>query len=400
MKRRVLWLTTALALAVAVMLAAPVLRAGGETINYSDINKIKAEGLQRSQVMELCSWLSDVYTPRVTGSPTALKAAEWAVAKMKAWGLSNVAIEPWGNRNGFDRGWTNDKFYMQVTAPERFPVPGTPTAWTPGTNGLVSGEAVLVTATTDGEDLAQYKGKLKGKWVLVVAAPDVAAFWDARAKRFKAEDLSAMELQPAPAALEFGVTPPWAARGGSRRAPGRAGAAGRPRRRGTRPARGRSGSRRPGRPARRAGARGDTGHTDAAAVRRRRERPRRFPSRRRRARHHHDERHRPRDLHHRRQPQRRPRDDAPGRLHRGRAVRPHRPDAGEEHPGDDRGRHQEHLSSQSRGVQRGWRFPRCSTWSARSPARTRPTRSCCSAPTSTPGTRRPARPTTASVSRP
>ena len=96
---------------------------------------------------------------------------------------------------------------MEVTAPERFPVPGTPTAWTPGTNGLVSGEAVLVTATTE-EDLAQYKGKLKGKWVLVVSAPDVAAFWDARAKRYRTDDLDAMELQPATPALEFGVTPP------------------------------------------------------------------------------------------------------------------------------------------------------------------------------------------------
>jgi hypothetical protein len=207
MKRRVLWLAAALAVAVAVLAAAPILRAGAETINYSDINKIKAEGLQRSQVMELCSWLSDVYTPRVTGSPTAMKAAEWVVAKLKGWGLSKVAIEPWTNRNGFDRGWTNDKFYMQATSPERFPIPGTPTAWTPGTNGLVSGEVVLVTATTEG-DLAQYKGKLKGKWVMTVAAPDVAAFWDARARRFKAEDLSAMELQPPPPALEFGVTPP------------------------------------------------------------------------------------------------------------------------------------------------------------------------------------------------
>ena len=39
--------------ACAVMLAGPVLRAGGENINYADINKIKAEGLQHSQVMEL-----------------------------------------------------------------------------------------------------------------------------------------------------------------------------------------------------------------------------------------------------------------------------------------------------------------------------------------------------------
>jgi hypothetical protein len=217
MKRRFLWLALAAFVAVATMMAVPVLQAGSETINYVDINKIKAEGMQHSQVMDLCSWLSDVYTPRVTGSPAAQKAAEWAVAQMKAWGLSNVAIEPWVNRNGFDRGWTNDKFYMQVTAPERFPIPGTPTAWTPGTNGLVSGEAVLVTATKE-EELSPFKGKLKGKWALIVAAPDVPAFWDARAKRRTPEELAAMELQPAPATLEFGVTPP-GQRGGAPAAP-------------------------------------------------------------------------------------------------------------------------------------------------------------------------------------
>ena len=76
---------------------------------------------------------SDVYAPRLTGSPMSQKAADWAVAKMKEWGLVNVKIEPWVNRNGFDRGWTNDKFYMAVVSPERFPIPGTPTGWTPGT---------------------------------------------------------------------------------------------------------------------------------------------------------------------------------------------------------------------------------------------------------------------------
>ena len=157
MRKRVVWLSCALVVVYAVMLAGPALRAGSENINYADINKIKAEGLQHSQVMELCSYLADVYGPRLTGSPAALKAAEWAVTTMKGWGLAKVAIEPWVNRNGFDRGWTNDKFYMEVTAPEHFPVPGTPMGWTPGTSGLVSGEAALVTATTE-EELAQYQG--------------------------------------------------------------------------------------------------------------------------------------------------------------------------------------------------------------------------------------------------
>ena len=80
--------------AVTLLVALPLL-ATNETINYDDINKIKAEGMQRSQVMELNSWLSDVYAPRLTGSPTIEKAAEWAMGKMKEWGLVNVKMEPW-----------------------------------------------------------------------------------------------------------------------------------------------------------------------------------------------------------------------------------------------------------------------------------------------------------------
>ncbi len=203
----------ALGAALAVVFLILPLRATSEIIDYGDLAKIKAEGMQRSQVMELASWLSDVYAPRLTGSPMMTKAAEWVVAKMKEWGLANAAIEPWPNRNGFERGWTNDKFYMSVTAPEPFPIPGTPNAWTPGTNGLVKGEAVLVTAVT-AEDLAAFKGKLKGKWVLTVAAPDVPAYWTPISKRYTLDELAAMELQSAPG-LEFGITPP----GGQRGAP-------------------------------------------------------------------------------------------------------------------------------------------------------------------------------------
>jgi len=213
---------------VAILLALP-LGAANENINYADINKIKAEGMQRSQVMELNSWLADVYTPRLTGSPMAEKAANWVVGKLKEWGLVNAKLEPWVNRNGFDRGWTNDKFYMAAVTPERFPIPGTPTGWTPGTNGLQSGEVVLVTAAT-AEDLAQYKGKLKGKWVMTQAVPDVAAYWDPPAKRFTAEQLQAMEMATPPQP-EFGVTPPGGGRQagpGTPAAPGRQGGPGAP----------------------------------------------------------------------------------------------------------------------------------------------------------------------------
>ena len=193
------------ALALIALLAALPLLAQSEKIDFDAIARIKAEGMQRSQVMELNSWLSDVYAPRVTGSPTYDKAAKWAMDKMREWGLVNVRTEGWTDQRGFDRGWTNDKFYMQAVSPERFPIPGTPTAWTPGTNGLVSGEVVLVTGTT-AEDLAPFKGRLKGKWIMTQAAPDVPAMWQAPSTRYTADELAALEgPQPAP---EFGVTPP------------------------------------------------------------------------------------------------------------------------------------------------------------------------------------------------
>ncbi len=99
------------------------------------------------------------------------------MGKMKEWGLVNVKMEPWVNRNGFERGWTNDKFYMQAVSPRKFAVPGTPTAWTPGTKGLVSGEVVMVTANNDAE-LGKYKGKLRGKWVITGPAPERSGLLD------------------------------------------------------------------------------------------------------------------------------------------------------------------------------------------------------------------------------
>ncbi|MGE5362383.1 MAG: M20/M25/M40 family metallo-hydrolase [Bacteroidales bacterium] len=205
MRRKHLFLVAA----VAILIALP-LGAANENINYADLAKIKAEGMQRSQVMEINSWLADVYAPRLTGSPTALKAAEWIVAKMKEWGISNAKIEPWQERYNFDRGWTNDKFYMAAVSPERFAIPGTPTAWTPGTNGLQSGEVVLVDpAATTEEALAAYKGKLKGKWILTQAIPDVAAYWDPLSRRYTDDQLAAMQVVNPPQG-EFGVTRPTA----------------------------------------------------------------------------------------------------------------------------------------------------------------------------------------------
>ena len=105
---------TIIALAVAAAAASFPIGAASEKIDYDAISRIKAQGLNpaNSQVMDISSWLTDVHGPRLTGSPNIQKAAEWAAAKLTEWGLQHVALEPWGDRNGFDRGWANEKFYM------------------------------------------------------------------------------------------------------------------------------------------------------------------------------------------------------------------------------------------------------------------------------------------------
>ena len=132
----------------------------------------------------------------------------------------------------FPRGWTNEKFYMQAVAPQQFPIPGTPTGWTPGTSGLVRGDVVLVTETTAEELQQKYAGgKLKGKWVIGSDAPDVAAYWTAPSARYTKDQLENMDSPEHPP--ELGVNPP-GGRGGrgapaapaAPAGPGRGGAAG------------------------------------------------------------------------------------------------------------------------------------------------------------------------------
>src|SRR5512145_1022780 len=110
-----------------------------EKVDYDAIYRIKDEGFQRSKVMEITSWLTDVYGPRLTNSPGFRKAGEWAVKAMTSWGLVNAKLEPFP----FGRGWANEKFTMTATTPGgSFPVIGMSTAWTPGTSGAVTGDAV------------------------------------------------------------------------------------------------------------------------------------------------------------------------------------------------------------------------------------------------------------------
>jgi hypothetical protein len=178
-----------LALAVAFV---PVAAQQAERVDLNAIYQIKDEGFQRSRVMDITSWLTDVYGPRLTNSPGFRRAGDWAVKEMTSWGLVNVRLQPFGP---FGRGWANDKFYMMATTPGgSLPVIGYPQAWTSSTNGVVSGDAVFATLDTP-EDLATWKGKLKGKVLLATAMREVPALFEPQAQRYTAEQLRELERE-------------------------------------------------------------------------------------------------------------------------------------------------------------------------------------------------------------
>lgn len=159
------------------------------------IAKIKDEGMNRSQVMQTLSYLSDVIGPRLTASPNAKRANEWTRDKLTSWGLKNAHLEAWGP---FGRGWTLKRFSAQIVEPQDIPLIAYPKAWSPGIkvmppaprvdpnsrkktttptpppppSSVVTGDVVYLDAKTEA-DLDKYKGQLKGKIVLISSMVEV-----------------------------------------------------------------------------------------------------------------------------------------------------------------------------------------------------------------------------------
>ena len=76
-------------LAAMSLLVLPLPFSAEERIDPDVNTRIRQEGLERSAVMRLAQVLTDVYGPRLTGSPALREAGAWAVREMESWGLVN-----------------------------------------------------------------------------------------------------------------------------------------------------------------------------------------------------------------------------------------------------------------------------------------------------------------------
>lgn len=162
------------------------------------IDKIRDEGLNRSQVMQTLSYLTDVIGERLTGSPNLKHANEWTKETLTKWGLQNAKLEAWGP---FGRGWELKDFKAEVVSPYTFPVIAYPKAWSPSTKGAVTGDVVYFDAKTDA-DLEKYKGKLNGKIVLMSEPRELKADFTGMGNRLTDAELAKMADAPDPASVQ------------------------------------------------------------------------------------------------------------------------------------------------------------------------------------------------------
>jgi carboxypeptidase Q len=179
---------------VALLIALPLAAQQQEKIDLDALARIRQEGMQRSKVMEIASYLTDVHGARLTGSPQAKAAGEWTIAQLKSWGATNPRFEMWGP---FGRGWSNEKITARVVSPTSYPLLAFSGAWSPGTNGPVVGDAIMVSIDS-AADLAKYRGKLRGKWVMTTDVATVRPHFQALARRWtdaQLDSIAALEPQ-------------------------------------------------------------------------------------------------------------------------------------------------------------------------------------------------------------
>jgi hypothetical protein len=170
-------------------LSLPVAPDPSEKIDEAMMARIRDEGMNRSKYAETLSYLTDVIGPRLTNSPGMMRANEWTKDKLASWGLKSK-LEAWGP---FGRGWSSERFSAQVIAPTPISLIALPKAWSPGWKGVKTAEVVYLDAASEAE-LAKYKGKLKGKFVLISPIREVRAHFTAEGSRWTDEALNQLAL--------------------------------------------------------------------------------------------------------------------------------------------------------------------------------------------------------------
>ena len=160
-----------------------------EQVDLDMVGKIRQEAFHRSQVMDTFSYLTESIGPRLTNSPAMIRANAWTRQKFGEWGLTSVHDEAFDD---FGRGWEFESASVEMLEPRLTQLYALPKAWTPGTHGTVEGEVVKVDIKKLA-DLEKYKGKLRGKILLLGDAREYKRCIEADSHRHDATSLEGLQ---------------------------------------------------------------------------------------------------------------------------------------------------------------------------------------------------------------
>jgi hypothetical protein len=105
-----------------------------------DVNAaIRKEENENSKIMNTMFYFTDLYGPRLTGSPNHVNAEKWAADEMKRWGFDYTGLEPWDFGHP---GWVNDYNTGVMLEPQADTLTYEVLAWTPSTKGKATANVV------------------------------------------------------------------------------------------------------------------------------------------------------------------------------------------------------------------------------------------------------------------
>lgn len=182
----------------------------GDRPDLGVIGRIKTEAFDNSQVMNTVGYLTDVYGPRLTASPEYREAADWVVKRLQRYRIENVHLEKFGP---IARRWSLKQSSLEMLEPRYASLDAAALAWSDTTKGSVTGEPVLTPYGNGRQqqdpkklesDLNQYmttwKGKLKGKIVLLTRLREVRPTTQPLFSRYTEKELSDIGVAPTPVA--------------------------------------------------------------------------------------------------------------------------------------------------------------------------------------------------------
>jgi carboxypeptidase Q len=191
---------------LAIALCALLAEAEVNTAELAVVGQIKDEAFTHSQVMDTLWNLTDVYGPRLTASPEFNQAADWAMNRLKSYGVQNVHEEAWGP---FGRAWSIESYTLEMIAPRYSHLVAAPLAWSGPTDGPQTAtviEAPLPRREYNPRKLteqienfkAKWKGKLRGKIVLISTPPKLSPRTQPDFERYTDARLAIIAKAPTP----------------------------------------------------------------------------------------------------------------------------------------------------------------------------------------------------------